>query len=267
MSLFNEFLWPWHQRQLIAQFVVREVHTRYRQSFLGLGWLVLTPLLTLAVYTLVFRFVFQSRWDGGDVSTMAFAFRLFVGLSLFHFLAECLTKAPRAIVDQPNLVKKVVFPLPVLIWTQALAALVQLTLALGLLFIGLWIETGQIPWGVLGFPIVLVPVLYLTLGLSWMLSAIGVYLRDTQQVIGLALSLMLFLTPIFYPLSALPISWQGWMQWNLLAYWIEVLRQLIFEHIWPSPLHYVAMCFVSLVVALFGAFVFKQTQEGFADVL
>jgi lipopolysaccharide transport system permease protein len=86
-------------------------------------------------------------------------------------------------------------------------------------------------------------------------------------VIGLALSLMLFLTPIFYPLSALPISWQEWMQWNLLAYWIEVLRQLIFEHSWPSPLHYLVMCSVCLGVALFGAFVFKQTQEGFADVL
>ena len=170
-------------------------------------------------------------------------------------------------MDQPNLVKKVVFPLPVLIWTQVLAALVQLTLALALLFIGLWIETRQIPWSVLSFPIVLIPVLYLTLGLSWMLAAIGVYLRDTQQVIGLALSLMLFLTPIFYPLSALPISWQEWMQWNLLAYWIEVLRQLIFEHSWPSPLHYLVMCSVCLGVALFGAFVFKQTQEGFADVL
>jgi len=267
MRLINEFLFPWHQRQLIAQFVAREIHARYRQSFLGLGWLILTPLLTLAVYTLVFRYVFNSRWDGGDVSTMAFAFRLFVGLSLFNFLAECLTKAPRAIVDQPNLVKKVVFPLTVLIWTQVLAALVQLTLALGLLFIGLWIETRQIPWSVLSFPIVLIPVLYLTLGLSWMLAAIGVYLRDTQQVIGLALSLMLFLTPIFYPLSALPISWQEWMQWNLLAYWIEVLRQLIFEHSWPSPLHYLVMCSVCLGVALFGAFVFKQTQEGFADVL
>lgn len=267
MRLINEFLWPWHQRQLIAQFVAREIHARYRQSFLGLGWLVLTPLLTLAVYTLVFRYVFHSRWDGGDVSTMAFAFRLFVGLSLFNFIAECLTKAPRAIVDQPNLVKKVVFPLPILIWTQVLAALVQLILALCLLTIGLWIETQEIPWSVLSFPVALIPVLYLTLGLSWMLSAIGVYLRDTQQVIGLALSLMLFLTPIFYPLSALPLSWQGWMQWNLLAYWIEVLRQLIFENIWPSPLHYLMMCFVCLGIALFGAFVFKQTQEGFADVL
>ena len=267
MRLISDFLFPWKQRDILYQFVVREIHARYRQSFLGLLWLVITPLLTLAVYTLVFRFIFQSRWDMGDAGTMAFAFRLFVGLSLFTFFSECLTRAPRLIVDQPNLVKKVVFPLPLLIWTQAISALVQLLLALLMLFVGLWIESGAVPWGIFGAPLIIIPVFYLTLGIALALAALGVYLRDLQQVIGLALSLLLFLTPIFYPLSALPGVWQEWMQWNLLAYWIETLRLFIFSVDWPEPSHYLLMCCISIAIASFGALTFYKVQEGFADVL
>jgi lipopolysaccharide transport system permease protein len=267
MRLISDFLFPWRQREILYQFVLRDIHARYRQSIFGLLWLVLTPLLTLAVYTLVFRFIFQSRWDMGDAGTMAFAFRLFVGLSLFSFFSDCLMRAPRLIVDQPNLVKKVVFPLPLLIWTQAISALVQLLLALSLLFVGLWIESGTVPWGMLGAPFIIIPVFYLVLGIAWCLASLGVYLRDLQQVIGLALSLMLFLTPIFYPLSALPAAWQEWMQWNLLAYWIETLRFFIFSASWPEPIHYMLMCCISLAIATLGALTFYKVQEGFADVL
>jgi lipopolysaccharide transport system permease protein len=267
MRLISDFLFPWQQREILYQFVLRDIHARYRQSFLGLLWLVITPLLTLAVYTLVFRFIFQSRWDMGDAGTMAFAFRLFVGLSLFSFFSECLMRAPRLIVDQPNLVKKVVFPLPLLIWTQAITALVQLLLALLLLFVGLWIDSGKVPWGIFGAPLIIIPVFYLILGIAWALAALGVYLRDLQQVIGLTLSLLLFLTPIFYPLSARPATWQEWMQWNLLAYWIETLRLFVFSTNWPEPAHYLLMCCISMTIAALGALIFHKVQEGFADVL
>jgi lipopolysaccharide transport system permease protein len=266
MSLLTQYLWPHTQRQLLRQFVMRDLQNRFRQSWLGVLWLILIPLLTLAVYTLVFRFIFESRW-GGEASTMAFAFRLFIGLALFSFVSDCLLRAPRLISEQPNLVKKVVFPLPILIWTQAIVALVQFSFALLLLFIGLWLESGNAPWLIFAMPLIMIPLLYLVLGLSWILAALGVYIRDTQQIIGLLISLLLFLSPIFYPSTALPSAWQFWMQFNLFAYWIELARQLIFEQQWPALGSYLIMCLLSIVIALAGATLFEKTREGFADVL
>ena len=266
MNAIASYLWPRAQLPLLTQFALRDLQARFRQSFLGLAWLVLIPLLTLAVYTLVFRFIFESRW-GQEASTMAFAFRLFLGLALFNLVSECLMRAPRIISEQPNLVKKVLFPLPILIWSSATVALAQCITALVLLFIGLWWDAGSPAWGILAMPLVLIPLLYFILGLSWALAAIGVYIRDTQQVIGLLLSLLLFLSPIFYPLSALPSPWQAWMQLNPLAYWIETARQLVFTPSWPDWGMYLMMCAISLGVALGGAFLFEKTREGFADVL
>jgi len=267
MNTLLSYLWPYSQRQLIEQFVRREVQSRYRQSLFGTAWLLLTPLLTLAVYTLVFQHIFTSRWANTESTMLAFALRLFAGLSLFSFVAECLTRAPRQIVGQPNLVKKVVFPLPILAWVQVLSSAVQFGVALIILFIGQWCDAQQMPLGILGAPLIFIPLLYLVLGLSWFLAALGVYLRDVEQIIGLVMSLLLFLTPIFYPSSSLPVRWQAWMQYYPLAYWIESFRQLIFDNQWPNLGHYLVMCVISLLVALGGALFFKRTQEGFADVL
>lgn len=266
MNWLAPYLWPHSQRALLSQFALRDLQSRFRQSFLGLAWLILIPLLTLAVYTLVFRFIFESRW-GQESSTMGFAFRLFLGLALFNLVSECLMRAPRIISEQPNLVKKVRFPLAILIWSQLLVALVQCAVALLLLFIGLWWDLGTPPWTILAMPLILIPLMYLILGLSWALAAIGVYIRDTQQIIGLLLSLLLFLSPIFYPLAALPSNWQAWMQLNLLTYWIETARQLVFTQVWPDWGVYLLMCAMSLGIAAFGALVFEKTREGFADVL
>ena len=266
MNLITNYLWPRAQGALLYQFALRELQARFRQSFLGLAWLILIPLLTLAVYTLVFRFIFESRW-GQEASTMAFAFRLFLGLALFNLVSECLMRAPHIISEQPNLVKKVLFPLPILLWSQMTVALAQCAAALMLLSIGLWWDLGRPPWTMLAIPLILLPLVYLILGLSWALAAIGVYIRDTQQIIGLLLSLLLFLSPIFYPLSALPTAWQGWMQINLLTYWIETARQLVFTQAWPDWGMYCFMSAISLGVAILGALLFEKTREGFADVL
>ena len=118
------YLFPWRHTGLIKQFVKRELHARYRQSLLGVFWAFLTPLLMLGVYTLVFRFVFKLRWGGMTQDTdMAFALRLYAGLAVFGFFADCMNRAPGLIVEQPHLVKKVIFPLEILPWVNALAAL------------------------------------------------------------------------------------------------------------------------------------------------
>jgi hypothetical protein len=117
------YLWPWRYRNLIWQFARREVLTRHRGSWLGMGWSVLTPLVMLLIYTLVFRHVFQARWpSAAEGSNFDFALNLYAGLIVFNWTVELLARAPRLILDQPNLVTKVVFPLPVLAWSALLAA-------------------------------------------------------------------------------------------------------------------------------------------------
>ena len=114
MNTLLSYLFPWRYAGLIRQFVKREFDARYRQSLLGITWAFLTPLLMLGVYTFVFRFVFKLRWGGtGDESDLAFALRLYAGLAVFNFFAECVVRAPRLILEQPQLVKKVVFPLEI----------------------------------------------------------------------------------------------------------------------------------------------------------
>ena len=262
------YLFPWRYAGLIRQFVRREFHARYRQSLLGTLWAFLTPLLMLGVYTLVFRFVFKLRWGGGgDESNLAFALHMFAGLSVFNFFAECVNRAPRLILDQPHLVKKVIFPLEILPWINALSALANLGVALLLLLVFSAWEQGGLPVTVLALPLVWLPLLPLCVGLGWLLAAIGTYVRDVSQVLGMLVSLLMFLSPIFFPVEALPPALRPWMFLNPLALTITQTRQVLLDGHWPNwpalAIHLIACC----AIALLGAAFFKAARKGFADVV
>jgi len=266
-TLFS-YLFPWQHAGLIGQFVRREVHSRYRQSFLGVMWAFLTPLLMLGVYTLVFRFVFKMRWGASDTeSDLTFALQLYAGLAVFNFFAECVNRAPRLILDQPHLVKKVIFPLEILPWVNALAALVHLGVAaLLLLVFGAWEQRG-LPATVLALPLVWLALLPLCVGLGWLLAAVGTFVRDVGQVLGLMVSVLLFASPIFFPLEALPAALRPWMFLNPLALPITQTRLVLLHGQWPDGLalaiHFVACC----AIAVCGAAFFRLVRKGFADVV
>ena len=268
MNILFSYFFPLRYVGLIRQFVAREIESRYRQSLLGVLWAFLTPLLMLGVYTLVFRFVFQLRWSGlGNESDLTFALRMYAGLAVFNFFAECVNRAPRLILDQPHLVKKVIFPLEILPWVNALAALVNLGVALLLLLVfGAW-DQGTLSPTVLALPLVWLPLLPLCIGLGWLLAAVGTYVRDVSQVLGLFISLLMFLSPIFFPMEALPAAVKPWMFLNPLALTITQTRQVLLEGVWPDPLalllHLAACC----VVAVLGALFFKAARKGFSDVV
>ncbi len=268
MRILFSYLFPWRYAGLIRQFVKREFHARYRQSTLGVLWAFLTPLLMLGVYTLVFRFVFKLRWSGvGNESDLTFALRMYAGLAVFNFFAECVNRAPRLILDQPHLVKKVIFPLEILSWVNALAALVHLGVALLLLLaFGAW-DMGTLPLTIVALPLVWLPLLPLCVGLGWLLAAIGTYVRDVSQVLGLLVSLMMFVSPIFFPIEALPAAAKPWMFLNPLALTITQTRQVLMDGQWPDwsafALHLAACC----VIALLGAAFFRLARKGFADVV
>lgn len=254
-------------RQLTVQMVKREVAGRYRGSIMGMAWSLFYPLLMLSVYTFVFTVVFNARWNsGGSVDKGSFAALVFVGLVVHGVFAECLTKAPGLIVSNVNYVKKVIFPLDILAWVLVGAALFHGAVSLLILLVAQAIFAA-VPWTAMLFPVVLLPLVLGCVGLSWFLSAAGVYLRDISHVTGVFSSLLLFLSPVFYPADALPEQFRFWLGINPLTYFIEESRAvLIFGHLPKGDAWLVAMA-IGLLLAWGGFVWFQRTRRGFADVM
>jgi len=257
----------WHNRQLIAQMTTREVVGRYRGSVMGLAWSFFNPILMLAVYTFVFSEIFKARWVGMDTGKGGFAILLFVGMIVHGLFAECANRAPSLILTNGNYVKKVVFPLEILPVITLGSALFHSSISLLVLLIAQVILTHAMQWTALLFPLILVPLLLATLGFSWFLASLGVFLRDVGHVIAVLTTVLLFLSPVLYPVAALPEVYQPWLRLNPLTYIIEESRNvLLFGHLpqWDSL--GIAMIIGSLIAAA-GFWFFQKTRKGFADVL
>ena len=258
----------WRHRGLIVQLTKREVIGRYRGSTLGVLWSLVNPLLMLGVYTFVFSVVFGTRWPGAaSTSKIHFAVVLFTGMIVFTIFAECVQRAPTLVVSQPNFVKKIVFPLEILPWVNLFSALFHACVSLAVLCIVVAITQGGIPWTALLAPFVLAPLIFLCLGASWFLAAMGVYLRDVGQIVGAAVTALMFLSPLFYPSSALPADLRWVAQLNPLAYPVEQARELIVFGRMPDVLPWIAYTVGSLLLMWGGFAWFQRTRKGFADVL
>jgi lipopolysaccharide transport system permease protein len=257
----------WNHRAVIAQLVKREIAGRYRGSFLGLLWAFLNPLLMLCIYTFVFGIVFKSRWHTGAESSMEYAVLMFSGVMLHGLLSECITRAPMLIVGNANFVKKVVFPLEALPWVHMGAALFHLLIAAVIFLLAIVVWQGHVPWSALWMPVILLPFALLTVGLVWMVSALGVYLRDIGQLMGMVSSLLMFLAPIFYPLHAAPEAIAKFLYLNPITFVVEQVRN---ASVLDTPVDWVGWGIYSIVaygVAWVGLMFFQRMREGFADVL
>ncbi len=257
----------WRNRELLQLMIRREVLGRYRGTYFGVLWSFIHPLLMLLVYTFVFSTVFKSRWPGGQESTGAFALILFAGLLAFNLFSECIGSAPTLVVQHANYVKKVVFPLEILPVVRAGAALVHAGIALLVWLLVYMLFLGWPHATVFLVPLVFLPLIGVVLGLSWFLSALGVYVRDLGQFVGLLVTALMFLSPVFYPVSALPERFHFWMYLNPLTIVIEMLRATLY---WGDVSHvsvWLGMSFFSLLVAWLGFAWFQKTRQGFADVL
>ncbi len=255
-------------RQLLQQLVKREVIGRYRGSFLGTAWSFFNPLLMLSVYTFVFTSIMKVRWVGeGAVDKVNFAVLAFVGLAVHGFFAECLNKAPSLIISNVNFVKKVVFPLDSLVWVLLGSALFHLTISVAVLLVAQVVLAVGVPWTAVFFPLVLLPLVLQMAGVAWLLSSSGVYLRDISQVTGVLSSIMLFLSPVFYPASSLPVWVRPWMNLNPLTYIIEESRNVLVFGELPRLLPWCTSMVIGIVVIMLGYAWFQKTRKGFADVL
>lgn len=258
----------WQNRQLISQMIHREVIGRYRGAIMGLAWSFFNPLLMLVVYTFVFSVVFKTRWRMDETeSQVDFAIILFVGLIIHGLFAECVNRAPSLILSNVNYVKKVIFPLEILPVVAMGSALFHTLISLLVLMGAILLLGGVVSWTILLFPLVLAPLLLATMGVVWFLAALGVYLRDIAQIASMITTVLMFLSPVFYPTSMLPEQYQVWIQLNPLTFVIEQAREvLIWGHLpdWTG-LGFYGLC--ATLVAWAGYAWFQKTRKGFADVL
>jgi lipopolysaccharide transport system permease protein len=258
---------PYRRRGLLWQMVKREVQQKFLGSWLGLSWALITPLAMLSVYTFVFRSVLNAKWPGASDSNVEFALQIFSGLLVYGLFSEVIGRAANLIIEQPNLVKKVIFPLEILPWVTVLSALFFSSVSFLVLLAGLLVMRDGLTIHVLSVPLIAAVFAPMLLGLSWLLASLGVYLRDINHIVSLLLAPMLFLSPIFYPTSALPEFAQSIMQFNPLTVIIEAFRGATLGAQWPDFMVLGKYFVVSIIVAILGATCFKKIRTGFADVL
>lgn len=257
----------WRNRELIVTLVQREVLGRYRGSFIGILWSFFNPVFMMIIYTFVFSVVFKARWNVGGESKSEFALILFAGLIVFNLLSECINKAPGLILENINYVKKVIFPLEILPVVSLGAALFQVLISIIVWLLAYFIFLGAPHLTVLLAPLVIIPLLFFILGMSWVLAAFGVFLRDISQFVGILMTILMFLSPIFYPIAAIPERYRFLIQLNPISPAIEQIRQVLYWGEIPSPQDWGVCLAVSFIFALFGFTCFQKTRKSFADVL
>lgn len=254
-------------RSLTFELSQREVLGRYRGASFGLLWSLISPFLMLLVYTLAFGFVMKGRWPGSSGSTTDFALILFAGLTVHGFFAECFTRAPQLIVANTGYVKRVVFPLDILVWSMTFSALFHLLMNMVVLLLLQLFIKGSIPATAILLPMVVIPLVILTAGVGWIVSSLGVYLRDIGQIAGVVAAAMLFLSSAIVPVESVPESYRIVFELNPLTFVIDQVREVV---IWGRMPNWAGLGIYTLIactVALLGHRMFNKLRVGFADVL
>jgi len=257
----------WRNRYLIYQMSKREIIGRYKGSAIGLLWSFITPMMMLAVYTFVFSVVFKARWSGGTDSKTEFALVLFAGLIIFNLFAESVSRAPSLIVSNVNYVKKIIFPLEILPVIAMMSALFNLLISMVVWLLFYLIFYGLPSAHILLLPLIILPFMLMTLGACWFLASLGVFFRDIAQFIGIAINILMYLSPIFYPVTALPEQLRQFMLLSPLSSVIEQARNVMIWHHGLDWLAWGEYFILSAAIAILGFAWFQKTRKGFADVL
>ncbi len=260
----------YRQRELIWSLTKRDITSTYQGSFLGGLWTIIVPLMMMLIYTFVFSVIFQSKWDTGTSQaspTGEFALILYTGLTAFNVFSMVLNRAPGLILQVPNYVKKVVFPLEILPVVATGTALFTCVINIGLILIGSVFVYHAISPTIWLLPAAFIPLILLTLGLAWFLSSLGVYIRDMSQAISVIVQIMFFLTPIVYSPSIIPKNLLFLLALNPLAPIVDSFRRTL---LWGKMIDWGAwgmITLVSTIIAILGFAWFVKTKKGFADVM
>ena len=261
----------WRHRELLWQFTLRNIHARHKGTILGMAWVVINPLLMLVLYTFVFGIIFGATYGvREDESSFTYAIGLFLSLTLFQLFAETLSAAPMVITSQPNFAKKVVFPLEILPTAYVGAALFHFAASMILVLLGIVFVNHTLTWGILWLPVIIVPLVLLSLGTAWLVAALGVFLRDLASFMQFLSMAFLYASAIFYPSSKViehePMIWNI-IKWNPLIHIVDEARNVVLWDMSLNPRRLIYAYVCSMVVCLVGFAVFTRLKRSFADVL
>jgi lipopolysaccharide transport system permease protein len=256
------------KRYLIVKYLNRQISRRYRGSILGVFWSLVSPLAMLSVYLFVFGFIFKSRFNiTKNETTTDFGLALFLGLNLFNLCSEVISSSPKLILGQPNLVKKIVFPLEALPVVQTLDALLHCAIAFVPLFVAFIVFRGTIPWTFIFLPLFLAPLALFSVGFSLILSALGVFIRDIKELVQPLVTILLYGSAVFYPISAMPPPFRQVVQLNPLALVIENARLSMMWGAAPNLSLLLTLSFVAVIFVMVTSTFFEKAKPAFADVI
>ncbi|HUC93638.1 MAG TPA: ABC transporter permease, partial [Paenibacillus sp.] len=256
----------WQHQNLIRQFTIREIQLKYRGSFLGIIWSFLNPILMLAVYSFVFSVIFEGKWRLSSNNQFEFSIILFSGLILFGIFTECLNKSPSVVSANVNYVKKVVFPLEILPLVNLITSLAHAMISMVILLIAINLFLDFSSWQVVLSVFSLIPMLMLTLGFSFLISALGVYIKDIAYTVVVFTNILVYLTPVFYPISAVPQFMRDIMYFNPLTMIVENFRNVIIWSNQPSWSGIIIVMIISYTIMVLGLIIFKKLESGFSDI-
>lgn len=263
---------PLQDRKLLRMFIMRDLQGRYKNSWGGLLWLVIQPIIMLSIYTLVFQHILGVKWgtqsaSGANASGVNFALNLYLGLLVFNIFSESLQAAPTVLRAHSNLIKKVRFPIRILPSIPVGLALCDAALGLVIWLVIYVFALGLPPLTALYLPLVLLPLILLVMGVCWLIASLSAYMRDITQIVRFVVTGLLFLSPIFFPLQSMPADLQAILSFNPLAIEIEMLRGIMIGGVAPAWRSYLGFLALSMVVYCAGYYWFELTSDGFVDVL
>lgn len=271
---FLELLLPWSimrrfwaQSSLLKQFTKREIEKRYKGTLFGLCWSFFTPLLMLTVYAIVFGFIFRGSYGHPGETKMQFVLGLFCGMLVWDLIAGALTSAPMLIVQNANFVTKVIFPLEILPIAMVGAILVHIAIGFVPLLLLTIISQGMISWSACSLFFIFIPLIFYCLGLTWMISALGVFLRDIGAVMPAVITILMFASAIFFPIAAIPEAWRWVVMLNPAAVLISMAREALVFGQWIDWKMYGIQLILSLIAMMVGYVFFMKVKSAFADVL
>jgi lipopolysaccharide transport system permease protein len=265
--LLRPFSALFEHRDLTRELTRRDILGRYRGANFGLLWSLIGPLMMLVIYGLAFGQILGSRWKQASGDTAAFGIVLFLGIIVHGFFAECFARSPRLMVDNANFVKRVVFPLHVLPWSVVLSALFHMAMNL-LVFVVLGVIVyGKFSFYIFLVPLVVAPLVLMTVAACWIVSSIGVYLRDINQAVPVVVTALLFLSSAIVPVDALPERYQVIFALNPLTFFIDQMRDVALWGRLPDWMGLLKSTVAGLVALHLSYAWFRFTSKGFADVL
>lgn len=258
----------WRGRELLWQFTLRNVELRHKGSHLGLIWAVVNPLLMMSLYVFVFGYILGGSFNAIPNETKVdYALGIFLGLTIFHLVAEVLAVSPTLIVSNPNFVKKVVFPLELLPAASVGSAVFHMLISLALVLVGAALIGPGLTSDLIWLPFILLPLIPLALGASWLFSAIGVFFRDINQLVTFLSMVLMYASALFYSQSVIPPAAWSILRFNPLLLAVELARNAV---LWHRPMDLLNLGYLygfSIVACVVGYGLFRRMSPTFADVL